>query len=74
MLVFGTCLFLKTVKLNRWKGWLALSSLMVLVVTIWGSQPFSPPLPWSEAIPIVGLIMILLPMWGIRIERQSTQL
>jgi hypothetical protein len=74
MLVIGTYLFLQTAKPNGWKGWLAISSLLVLVVAIWGSQPFSPPPPGSEAIAIVGLTMFFLPLWGMWIERQSIQL
>ncbi|MEP0548893.1 MAG: hypothetical protein ABJF88_18305 [Rhodothermales bacterium] len=74
MLVLGAILFFRTVKPNGWKGWIAISSLLLLVVAIWASQPFSPPPPSSEAIAIVGLTTFLLPLWGLWIEKQSTEL
>ena len=74
MLVLGAILFFRTVKPSGWKGWIAISSLLLLVVAIWASQPFSPPPPSSEAIAIVGLTTFLLPLWGLWIEKQSTEL
>jgi membrane-bound metal-dependent hydrolase YbcI (DUF457 family) len=72
MLALGTMLYFRVVRPTGWKGWLATTSLLLLVVAIWSSQPFSPPPPGPDAIAVVGLTMFLLPLWAWWIERQST--
>lgn len=72
MFGLGVFLFLQTVELNGRKGMLALYSLLLLVVAIWASQPFSPPPPNAGAIAVVGLSMFLLPLWGMWIEKNSS--
>lgn len=53
------------------KGKIALWSLIALCVAIWASQPFSPAPPSTQAVAFVGLSMLLLPLWGMWIDRNS---
>lgn len=72
LLVVALVLFFRAVEITRWQGHVALWSLTGLSVFIWASQPFSPPPPNALAIAIVGLTMLLLPLWGWWIERNVT--
>lgn len=72
MIVVAVYLFLRTFKLNGMRGKMALFSLLTLVVVIWASGPFSPPPPGPNAIALVGLSMILLPIWGWWIDRNTS--
>jgi hypothetical protein len=39
---------------------------------IWASGPFAPPPPSASAIAIVGLAMLLFPLWAHWIDRHRT--
>lgn len=71
ILLLTTVLFLRSIKPQGWKGKVAFFSLLALVTVIWASGPFSPAPPNSEAVALVGLSMILLPLWGMWIDRTS---
>ncbi|NQV72598.1 hypothetical protein HQ496_05705 [bacterium] len=65
-------LYLAVVSLPTLKGKIALWSLIALCVFIWASQPFSPAPPNAQAVAFVGLTMLLLPLWGMWIDRNSS--
>ena len=71
LLAMAVFLYSRTVAFKGWQGRIAFYSLLLLVLSIWASQPFSPPPPDAQAVAIVGLTMLLLPFWGMWIERNS---
>ena len=71
LLVIAVILFRRSFEIVGWQGKLAFISLLTLVTVIWGSQPYSPPPPDAHAVALVGLTMLLLPIWGMWIERNT---
>jgi len=70
-LVFAVFVYLRSVSFKGGQGRIAFYSLLLLVLFIWASQPFSPPPPDAQAVAMVGLTMLLLPFWGMWIERNT---
>ncbi len=70
-LALAVILYSRSVTFIGWQGRLAFYSLVLLVLFIWASQPFSPPPPDAQAIAFVGLTMLLLPFWGMWIEKNA---
>lgn len=60
----GLAIYLRSTKAKDRTGTLALGSLVLLLVVIWLSGPFSPPPPGETAIAIVGLLTPLIALWG----------
>lgn len=71
MMALAIIMYSRSVVFKGWQGRIAFYSLLFLVLFIWGSQPFSPPPPDVQAVAFVGLTMLLLPFWGMWIERNS---
>jgi hypothetical protein len=53
---------------GSWAFW----SLVAFTTLIWASGPFAPPPPSASAIAIVGLAMLLFPLWAHWIDRHRT--
>jgi membrane-bound metal-dependent hydrolase YbcI (DUF457 family) len=60
----GLAIYLRGTRAIDRIGTAAFWSLMVLLVVIWASGPFSPPPPSQAAIGVVGLAMWLIPLWA----------
>ncbi len=60
----GLALYLRGTRASGRVGSIGFWALMVLLVVIWASGPFSAPPPSQTAIGVVGLTMWLIPLWA----------
>lgn len=60
----GLAIYLRGTRAIDRIGTAAFWLLMVVLVVIWASGPFSPPPPSQSAIGVVGLAMWLIPLWA----------
>jgi len=68
MLVAGTWLYVRAAPARDRLGTVGLVAMVLLVLVIWASGPFSPPPPSATAVAYVALALWIFPVWAWRID------
>ena len=69
--VVGVALFLAARRPRGLRGWIALSSFLLVTTVMWAASPFSPPPPNDQAIAFFSIFGWIIVPWAVWIERTS---